>query len=491
MTDEPAAPLRDALRGLLNDPTLDIVFCRVGSNEWVDPVGQPTATTGVAGRAVTPIERDGAPIAALVHDPALLGRTGELQLAAAEVSAAIDSEQIKAELRAQLLDLQASRARIVEAVDSERRRMERNLHDGAQQRLVGLALTLRLAGREAAENPVLTELLTDAQAELDDALAELRRLARGLHPAIVIDAGLRVALETLAERPGLPVDLSVDLPGRLPDHAEIAAYYVVAEALANTNKHAGASRVSARAQIEGDLVRVSVADNGCGGAVPAPGSGLQGLADRVSALGGSLTVESPAGQGTTVTADIPLHLPRDLDRGRRARVALKWIGWQNWLAPAVLYDQITDEDLLNGGKAILLGAGGNSALTPAERNWLVSYLTAAGESERVVEALAAYDDSDRLADIMGRPGMAYTGRGLLYDSVRVCAADGPPTPVELERLAQAADAMSVPRHVLDELVEIVLAEHALQRRRYELIVLPVLPVTLLAPGPDDRVTPCA
>lgn len=364
----PGTSLRDTLRRSLDDPTLDIVFLRVGSDDWVDAVGQPTVTTGICGRAVTPVERDGIPIAALVHDPALRGRPEQLQLATAEVAAAIDSEQIKAELRAQLLDLQASRARIVEAVDSERRRMERNLHDGAQQRLVGLALTLRLAGREAQDNAVLTGLLADASAELDDALAELRRLARGLHPAIVVDAGLGVALETLAERPGLPVELSVDLPGRLPDHVEIAAYYLVAEALANTNKHAQAGRVSARAGIVEDALRVSVCDDGRGGAAPAPGSGLQGLADRVSAIVGSLVISSLPGRGTTVTADLPLRLPVNLGRGRRARVALKWIGWENWEAPPVLYDQITDEDLLNGGKAILLAAGGNRVITAAERD---------------------------------------------------------------------------------------------------------------------------
>lgn len=475
MAEGPGSSLRDTLRRTLDDPTLEVVFCRVGSEDWVDAVGQPVATV-TPGQVLTPVERDGKPLAALVHARALLERPGQLQRAAAEVSAVIGSEQTKAELRAQLLDLQVSRARIVEAVDSERRRMERNLHDGAQQRLVGLALTLRLAARRVQDDAVLTELLAEAHAELDDALAELRRLARGLHPAIVIDAGLRVAIETLAERPGLPVDLVVDLPERLPEHAEIAAYYLVAEALANTNKHAHARHVAARVAVEGDVLRVSITDDGRGGAEPTPGSGLQGLADRVSALGGTLVVESPQGQGTTVVADIPLRLPTDLDRGRRARVALKWIGWENWEAPPVLYDQITDEDLLHGGKAILLSAGGNRVLTPIERDWLAAYLTAAGESERVLDALAAYDDTDRLEDIMGLPGMENVGRGLLYDAIRVCASDGAPTPSEIERVHQAADVMGVPRSVVDELHEIVLGEHALRRRRYELIVAPVLPI---------------
>lgn len=481
MADGSGSSLRDTLRWTLDDPALEIVFCRVGSADWVDAVGQPVASV-TADQVLTPVERDGKPVAALVHDRGLLDRPDQLQRAATAVSAAIDSEAIKAELRAQLLDLQASRARIVEAVDSERRRMERNLHDGAQQRLVGLALTLRLSARQAEDDPVLTALLAEARSELDDALAELRRLARGLHPAIVIDAGLRVAVETLAERPGLPVDLAVDLPERLPEHAEIAAYYLVAEALANTNKHAAARQVAARLAVVGDVLRVSVADDGRGGAEPAPGSGLQGLADRVSALGGTFVVDSPHGRGTRVVADIPLRVPIDLDRGRRARVALKWVGWENWEAPPILYDQITDEDLLHGGKAILLSAGGNRMLTPVERDWFTAYLTAAGESERVLDALAGYDDADRLEDVLSLPGMENVGRGFLYDAVRICAADGEPTPAEIARVHHAADVMGVPRSVVDELHEIVLAEHALRRRRYELIVAPVLPINHHAPA---------
>ncbi|HVE25362.1 MAG TPA: histidine kinase, partial [Sporichthya sp.] len=395
-------------------------------------------------------------------------------LATDAVAAAIDNERVKAELRAQLLDIQASRARIVEVADAERRRIERNLHDGAQQRLVGLALTLRLLSRQAQHSPALTELLADAVSELDDALSELRRLARGLHPAMVVDAGLAAALEALAERPGLPVKLTVDLPGAVPEHVAVAAYYVVAEALANTNKHATATAVLTSAVLTDGTLVVTVADDGRGGAAAAPGSGLQGLTDRVSALGGSLLIDSPAGAGTTIAAAIPLHPSPDGDRGVRSRMALKWIGWENWEAPGVLYDQITDDDLLTGGKAILLGAGGNAVITSPERHWFLSYLTAAGESDRVIDAIRGYDDADRLCDLVSLPNMTDTPRGLLYDSVRVCAADGPITPDELDRLRRGADAMGVPRDVLAELVDIVSAEHVLRRRRYELITRPVL-----------------
>jgi hypothetical protein len=224
---------------------------------------------------------------------------------------------------------------------------------------------------------------------------------------------------------------------------------------------------------EGALV-VTVSDDGRGGAAATPGSGLQGLADRVSALGGSLVIDSPVGAGTTIAAAIPLHPSPDCDRGVRSRLALKWIGWENWEAPGVLYDQITDDDLLTGGKAILLGAGGNGAITSAERHWFLSYLTAAGESDRVIEAIRGYDDSDRLGDLISLPNMTDTSRGLLYDSVRICAADGPITPEERDRLACSADAMGVPHDVLADLVDIVTAEHALRRRRYELITRPVL-----------------
>ena len=403
------------------------------------------------------------------------------------VSAAIDNEQIKAQLRAELLDARASLVRVVEAADADRRRVERNLHDGAQQRLVGIALTLRLANREAHDNPVLTELLADAVAELDDALGELRRLARGLHPAIVTDAGLVVALETLAERPGLPVDLSLDLPSRLPDHVEIAAYYLVAEALANTNKHAAARHVAARADVVDDALRVSVSDDGRGGAAGTPGSGLQGLADRVRRARGNLVVDSVVGKGTTVTADIPLRLQSGLDRGLRSRTALKWIGWENWEAPAVLYDQIVEEDLLTGAKAILLCAGGNKAITTTERDWLIGYLTAAGDSDGILEAVRTYDDSDRLEDLMSLPSMSMIGRGMLYEGVRLCASDGLPTHVELDRLRDSADRIGISHDFLDELHKVVLAEHKLRRRRYELMTAPMFQGNL-TPGSSNTAT---
>jgi PAS domain S-box-containing protein len=209
--------------------------------------------------------------------------------------------------KAQEAELRASRSRIVEAADDARMRLERNLHDGAQQRLVSLSLALRLAQARLREDPDGAEqLLSGAADELQHALAELRELARGIHPAVLTDRGLPAALEALASRTPLPVALSADLDDRLPGPVEAAAYYVVAEALTNVAKYAGASSVEVRAQRLNGRVVVEVEDDGVGGADPGRGSGLRGLADRVEALEGELEVTSAAGVGTTVRAVIPL-----------------------------------------------------------------------------------------------------------------------------------------------------------------------------------------
>ncbi len=203
-------------------------------------------------------------------------------------------------------ELAASRARIVEAGDAERRRIERNLHDGAQQQLVALALTLRTCeSKLAAGDPDAPELLEQAGAALAEALEELRELARGIHPAILTDRGLGPALEMLAARASIPVDLSTTLEGRLPAPVEAAAYYLVAEALTNASRHACAERVRVRLGRADGNVLVEVADDGAGGADEHGGSGLRGLRDRVEALGGRLELESPPGAGTTLRATVP------------------------------------------------------------------------------------------------------------------------------------------------------------------------------------------
>jgi PAS domain S-box-containing protein len=203
-------------------------------------------------------------------------------------------------------ELAASRARIVEAGDAERQRLERNLHDGAQQRLVALSLTLRLSeAKVAAGDPQAPEVLRRANTELAEALTELRELARGIHPSILTARGLTPALETLAGRSSIPVELRVTLDDRPPGPVEAAAYYIVAEALTNASKHADASRVLVRVSRADASVLVEVADDGVGGADQRGGTGVRGLRDRVEALGGTLELDSPAGVGTTLTARIP------------------------------------------------------------------------------------------------------------------------------------------------------------------------------------------
>ena len=207
----------------------------------------------------------------------------------------------------QQAELEASRARIVAAGDDERRKLERNLHDGAQQRLVSLSLSLRLAQRRVRSDPDgAEELLEGSREELAQALEELRELARGIHPAVLTDRGLEAALEALAARSPLPVEIR-GASSDLPPQVEAAAYYVVSEALANVTKYAQASAVEVTVERRNGTAVVEVADDGIGGADPLRGSGLRGLADRVASLSGKLDVESPPGSGTRVRAEIPLE----------------------------------------------------------------------------------------------------------------------------------------------------------------------------------------
>jgi PAS domain S-box-containing protein len=213
-----------------------------------------------------------------------------------------------AELAAQALanaqareDLAASRARIVAAGDAERRRLERNLHDGAQQRLVSLALMLRLAARRHPEDADLAR----AGEELGHALQELRELARGIHPAVLTERGLEPAVRAVADRAPVPVELEIELAERLPEPVEAAAYYVVSEALTNVAKYADASLVRVHISRANGTAAIVVSDDGAGGANPNGGSGLRGLADRVEALNGRLTIDSPIGSGTTLRAELP------------------------------------------------------------------------------------------------------------------------------------------------------------------------------------------
>jgi PAS domain S-box-containing protein len=260
---------------------------------FVSTVGAPIALAGRLWGAVT--------VSTIEPEPFPPGAEQRIADFAELVALALSNAEARRELA-------ASRARIVETGDAERRRLERNLHDGAQQRLVALALTLRLcAGRVRELDDGAAELVRSAEAELAAALEELRELARGIHPAVLTDHGLVPALEMLAKRASVRVDLRAELDERLPAPVEAAAYYIVAEALTNASKHARADCVRVDVRVLDGRARLEVSDDGVGGADARGGSGLRGLADRVEALGGELAVESPAGVGTTLTARLPVR----------------------------------------------------------------------------------------------------------------------------------------------------------------------------------------
>jgi signal transduction histidine kinase len=206
-------------------------------------------------------------------------------------------------VRSQLAEVRASRGRIVTAADAERRRIERDLHDGAQQRLVTLSVALGLEAARA--DPAAADVLSRAQDDVEGALVELRELARGIHPALLRDEGLEAAVEALARRAPLPVTVQGTVGGRLSDPIELAAYFVVSEALTNVAKHASATEASVLLERETVALQVAVVDDGIGGARVTPGSGLAGLRDRLEALDATLTLESEAARGTTVRASIP------------------------------------------------------------------------------------------------------------------------------------------------------------------------------------------
>jgi signal transduction histidine kinase len=300
--------VRDALARALADPTLQLAYC-VGDGAFVDLDGRPTTLPPpYSGRSATFVTANADTVAAIIHDEALTGDP-LLEPVTAAAALALENERLQAELRARLEDLRASRARLVHAGDEERRRLERNLHDGAQQRLVALSLSLRLAEAKLARDPAgARELIAAAAAEAASANEELRELARGLHPSILSDRGLGPALEALAARAPVPVEIDAMPHDRLPRGVEVAAYYVVAEALTNVAKYAAATAAQVRVVQENGVAVVEIADDGIGGADVSTGSGLRGLRDRVEALDGRLVVTSPPDKGTIIRAEVPLRL---------------------------------------------------------------------------------------------------------------------------------------------------------------------------------------
>ena len=298
--------LRDALADALDDPSLALAYWLPEREEYVDAGGRRVELPEPgAGRILTPVESGGRRMGAIIHSGALAHERELAQAVGAAASLTLENERHDAELRARLEELRSSRARIVESGDAARRRLERDLHDGAQQRLVSLALSLRLPRARGPDDTEAARELDSARRELDQALEELLELARGIHPSVLSDRGLDAALKGLLARARLPVELE-ETPGeRLPERVESTAYFVVAEALTNVAKYAEATQAKVKvAQADGHVV-VEVSDDGVGGADPSRGSGLRGLLDRVAAIDGDLEVASEPGRGTTVRATIP------------------------------------------------------------------------------------------------------------------------------------------------------------------------------------------
>jgi signal transduction histidine kinase len=298
--------LRDAVAHSLRDTSLQLGVWHGDRDEYVDVDGHGVSVVPAAGRAVTILERHGRKVAALVHDTALSENPALLDAVSSAAGLALENERLLVELRAQLDEVRDSRARIVEASVAERRRLERNLHDGAQQRLVTLSLHLRMAQETLHDDPRATEtMLAGVGDDLKHALEELRELARGLHPAVLTDRGLAPALQSLANRSPFPVAIAGVPARRLPEPVESALYYVVAESLTNAAKHSGASEGRVELSATSETVVVEIRDNGSGGADLSSGSGLRGLVDRVEALGGTLQLQSPVDGGTIVRAELP------------------------------------------------------------------------------------------------------------------------------------------------------------------------------------------
>jgi signal transduction histidine kinase len=301
----PPARLRDALAAALGDPALQLAFRVPGQSRYLDTSEQAVDPARLpAGRMLTPLDPAGD--AVLIHHEELRHEPDLVKVTVTAAGLALEHSRLQAEVEAQLEQVRASRARIVQAGDAARRRLERDLHDGAQQRLVTLSLALGMArSRASGADPELVSLIESAGKEAQEALIELRELARGIHPAVLTETGLAGGIQALVERSPVVTTITAVPAGRLPAAVEATAYFVVSEALANVAKHAlaGSAEVTIRQQ-PGRLL-VQVTDDGAGGAQPEGGSGLRGLADRVASVGGVLLIDSRPGCGTRLEADIP------------------------------------------------------------------------------------------------------------------------------------------------------------------------------------------
>ncbi len=297
--------LEESISVALGDSSLTLAYWATEQQVYVDAQGQRVDLPAPgSGRIATPIERGGAPLAVIIHDESLAEERDLIRTVGSAAALTLENERLAAELRARLEELRASRGRIVEMADGERRRLERDLHDGAQQRLVALALNLKFA-RGSDDLTEVRGLIDDAIDELGEATAELRELARGIHPAILTERGLDAAVNALARRASVPVEVRSPTAERLAAPVESTAYFVVAEALTNVTRYSEASHAEIEIGRDNGTLVVEVRDDGVGGADPGRGSGLRGLADRVAAVDGHLVVTSEPGVGTVVHAEIP------------------------------------------------------------------------------------------------------------------------------------------------------------------------------------------
>jgi signal transduction histidine kinase len=299
------AELQEMVVRALRDPSATLAYWLPEYDSYADVEGRQVNPDPVPGRAATTIVSDGVPVALILHDDALDEEQKLLASVTAAIGMTIQNAQLQVELKARLEEIRGSRVRILQAEQSERRRLERDLHDGAQQRLIALTLELGELGDRLNGDVELRTRIDAARQEVTVSLAELRDLAHGIHPAAVSDHGLAVALESVATRATVPVEVIGATQDRMPEPVELAAFFIVSEALTNVARHAGASSALVELERNPGALIVEVRDDGIGGASADNGSGLRGLADRVEALGGRLQVWSPQGRGTRLRAEIP------------------------------------------------------------------------------------------------------------------------------------------------------------------------------------------
>jgi signal transduction histidine kinase len=303
------AEVQEALRAILVDDTLEVYWWDREGERYVDIADEPVVPAARPGRVLTPVEYASRKVGLFAHAPDLLDRPWFLPVFVPTMRIAMERDRLTRDLGAKLDQLRASRQRLIEASMAERRRLERNLHDGAQQRLVVVLLRLRDLEAHLAAETELAELARETREGLELALSDLRELARGLQPPLLAQHGLAAAVRWGASRSTLPVELDLQVDEKLPDVIEEAAYYVAAEAITNAVKHSGADLIRLRIAQEGQGLTVVVEDDGIGGASLSPGdesTGLSGLRDRLEALDGTFALESAQGGGTRLVAVFPL-----------------------------------------------------------------------------------------------------------------------------------------------------------------------------------------